>query len=525
MSDEINVDHQMSAVATLDIDWEPVGKQLRTRLRVKRDEGVVECDEVDLGKANKRYEFAKRIAAKTGVSVEAVDAQLLAILSARAAPPPDRPEQPAGDDLAEQTQEALKATDPAIIEEAEKMLESRDLIEQIGKDLEAVGVAGENALRLTLYLLGTSRLLDRPLAAIVQGQSSSGKSYTIDRVASLFPSEAVVMATQMTPQALFHIDYGSLCHRWVVAGERSRVDDDERAEATRALREMLSSGRLSKLMPIKEGGEIKTIMIEQPGPIAYVESTTATRLFEEDATRCILLSTDERRSQTKVILRQTALNAMGYGRQDTSAVVARHQTLQRLLQRREVAIPFAEKIAASLEVFTDRCQVRRAYPMLLSFIGASVLLHQRQRKTDDDGRLIAEPIDYEITVRLLSGPFESMVGGSLSAPSARFLERLHGAIGAKEGALPVPFTIDLIRQHIKTMGRSSVGNLLADLEDKGFLEAAELPPAGRGRPPKAWKTTDRETSSDAVLPTVDELFGEMGAGETETPDIPKAHCF
>ena len=30
-----------------------------------------------------------------------------------------------------------------------------------GRDLDAIGVAGENALRLTLYLLGTSRLLGR----------------------------------------------------------------------------------------------------------------------------------------------------------------------------------------------------------------------------------------------------------------------------------------------------------------------------------------------------------------------------
>ena len=41
----------------------------------------------------------------------------------------------------------------------------------------------------------------------------------------------------MTPQALFHMKPGSLAHRFVVAGERSQLENDERADATRALRE------------------------------------------------------------------------------------------------------------------------------------------------------------------------------------------------------------------------------------------------------------------------------------------------
>ena len=63
------------------------------------------------------------------------------------------------------------------------------------------------------------------------------------------------MADQMTPQALFHMEPGSLKNRFVAAGERSRKENDDTAEATRALREMISSGRLFKLMPTKEGGE------------------------------------------------------------------------------------------------------------------------------------------------------------------------------------------------------------------------------------------------------------------------------
>jgi hypothetical protein len=156
-------------------------------------------------------------------------------------------------------------------------------------DVEALGVAGEKTLALTVYLVGVSRLLARPLAMIVQGQSSSGKSYIIEKIAELFPPEAVLHAKQMTPQALFHMPRGSLEHRWIVAGERSRIEGDDAAEATRALREMISSGKLSKLMPEKgEDGAIVTRHIEQKGPVAYIESTTLHKIFDEDANRCIM---------------------------------------------------------------------------------------------------------------------------------------------------------------------------------------------------------------------------------------------
>jgi hypothetical protein len=356
-------------------------------------------------------------------------------------------------------------------------------------------------------MIGTSRLLRRPLAGIVQGQSSSGKSYTIERVAAMFPKESVIHATQMTPQALFHAQAGSLSHRWVVAGERSRIDNDDKAEATRALREMLAAGRLSKMMPVKLGGEIKTVMIEQPGPIAFVESTTAARIFEEDANRCILLSTDERRNQTKTILRRLAFHVSGKAGPAAPHLLERHHALQRLLRRNEVVIPFAENVASELEQFADRCECRRAFPMILSMIQASALLHQRQRRMDDDGRIIAERPDYELAARLLSGPLGRTIGESISDPARRFLEKVLAEVDDPIDSLAVPFTAAVVRQRLQA-GRSTVSGFLAELEDKGFLEPAEADHSGRGRPPKAWRPTGRGIDGAGVLPSPGVVFSD-----------------
>ena len=65
---------------------------------------------------------------------------------------------------------------------------------------------------------------------------------------------------------------------------------------------MLSAGKLSKAVVMKVDGNMQTVVIEQDGPIAYVESTTSTEIFDEDANRAILVTSDERREQTRRIL-------------------------------------------------------------------------------------------------------------------------------------------------------------------------------------------------------------------------------
>ncbi len=155
----------------------------------------------------------------------------------------------------------------------------------------AGATAAENQGLRTIFLVGVSRILEKPLSARVHGPSTSGKSYIISMVADLFPPETILLATQMTSQALYHMPSGSLIHRVIVSGERSRVENDDSAEASRALREMISSGRLSKLMLVKFGGQIVTKLIEQDGPIAFVESTTLAKVFNEDANRSLMLHT------------------------------------------------------------------------------------------------------------------------------------------------------------------------------------------------------------------------------------------
>lgn len=391
----------------------------------------------------------------------------------------------------------LEATPAEVRAEAEQLLHSPDLMRQVVRDFSAVGIAGERELAATLYLIGTSRLLDRPLAAIVQGPSSSGKSYVLERVSSLFPPEAVLIATDLTPQSLYYLKPGSLKHRWVIAGERRRIEEDETAEATRALREMLSAGRLSKLLPVKEDGRMQTVLIEQEGPIAYCETTTLSHIFDEDANRCLLLNTDEREEQTRRVLEAAAVTAQGQAA-DPSAVIARHHAMQRLLQPAAVIVPFAGVLANLID--SRRVEVRRAFPHLLAAIRASALLHQYQRQRDGQGRVVAARDDYELARYLLLAPLGRLIGGEVSAGAARLAERLQSWFGTEQ---------TWTRKHVvqrDTYSRAAVQGWLSELSEAGIIETVE--PAV-GRKPATYRLASGDRRSAAVLPPPESVFAGL----------------
>ena len=355
-------------------------KKWRVTLTAHLGDEVVAHEKLDLGKPTARSRFAQKLCeGRNGIDPQAVERELVRIAVNEAGKRTELPVEGLDERARHDSAALLVAMDDNHKAEALAMLESPDLFQRVVQDICSLGIAGEKELSATIYLIGTSRLLSKPLAAIVQGPSSSGKSYTIEKVATMFPPEAVLVATQMTPQALFHMKPGSLEHRFVVAGERSRLENDERAEATRALREMISAGRLVKLMPVKTGGEIETKAIIQDGPVAFVESTTLGKVFDEDANRCLLLTTDERTEQTRRIILSLAARYSGQTSQaEVEGIVQRHHALQRMLQPYSVVVPFADRLGVL--IVHDKVEARRAFPQLMSMVQASALLHQRQRQ-------------------------------------------------------------------------------------------------------------------------------------------------
>ncbi len=391
---------------------------------------------------------------------------------------------------------ALDKTEQKIVDCAEEFLKRPDLAVQIVKQVQALGVAGEKELILMLYLIGTSRLLPRPLAGVVMGASSAGKSYVINRVASLFPEETVLQAHRITPRALEHMPAGSLVHRFVVAGERSRKQDDEAAEATRALREMISDGKLSLAISEKSSaGKWETVHIEQQGPISYVESTTLglREIFDEDRTRLVLLSSDERKSQTEAVINQLAETASKPNNPDTpDSIIALHYALQRLLLPYDVIVPYASKLTECLP--SGQLAVRRTFGHLLSFIQSVALLYQFQREMNDDNRIIATIDDYDVVRNHLSGPLARSLGCELT-PGAKDLYNFVEEYGE--------FTIPKITSELH-LSENTVRGRIKELEQAGQINMTQK---GRGSIAAEYNAVDNPPPLHGlVLPSPTELM-------------------
>jgi hypothetical protein len=420
--------------------------------------------------------------------------------AAAAAGPEKEEEDPEAEEL-----RRLEKMPASVRAEADALLRDPDLIDRITDDIELQGVAGEKDLTATLYLVYTSRKLRRPLAARVRGPSTSGKSHVIDSVANLMPSESMIRATQMTPQSLFYMPPGSLRHKLIVAGERSRNEEDEAAETTRALREMISAGRLSKLLPMKTGDHMETLLIEQEGPIAFVESTTLGEVFAEDENRALPLYTDERPEQTaRIIAAMGAAYAGQQGDRDPERVRQVHHAAQRMLRRRDILIPFAPLVGSLLP--QERVEVRRAFPALMSMVEVSALLHQFQRNQTDDGQVIADRLDYAVAARLLTGAMRRLLGGGISEPARRFGERL------REWFDNDSFTIQKATRRETASGcsRRSVYGWVAELREAGVVEKL-TEAAGKTAANYQLTNLDPNAAAACALPTCDKVFHQEDA--------------
>ncbi|MGH2872297.1 MAG: DNA primase, partial [Solirubrobacteraceae bacterium] len=318
------------------------------------------------------------------------------------------------------------------------LLQDPDLVGRIVADFDRAGVVGEAANCLVGYLAAVSRLLDRPLAVIVQSTSAAGKSALQDAVLQMVPEEQRVSFSAMTGQSLFYMGESDLSHK-VLA-----VSEEEGAErASYALKLLQSEGELSIASTGKDGttGRLITHTYRVRGPVAIFLTTTAVDVDEELLNRCLVLSVDEDREQTRKIhdrqRRQETLQGLVAGRR-RRAVLKVHQDAQRLLEPLAVVNPYAPRLA-----FSDaRTRTRRDHVKYLTLIRAIALLHQHQRERKT-ASVDGQPVTYiEATredVLLANRLAHRVLGRSLDElpPGTRrllgLLERHVGAAAAEQG--------------------------------------------------------------------------------------------
>jgi CHC2 zinc finger/Toprim-like len=254
-------------------------------------------------------------------------------------------------------------------EDAEAALEFlRDgrLIERIVGDFERVGLVGEPSNALVAYLACVSRKLASPLAVLIQSTSAAGKSTLMDTVLDLVPEEDRVHYSAMTGQSLFYLGEQEVKHKILAIAEEEGV-----RQAAYALKVLQSQGELTIASTGKDPatGMLVTQQYRVEGPVMLFLTTTAIDVDEELVNRCLVLTINESREQTRAIqARQRSRRTLAglMARSDAEATWRLHRNAQRLLRPLAVVNPYAE----ALTFLDDRTRMRRDHAKYLTLIEA-----------------------------------------------------------------------------------------------------------------------------------------------------------
>ena len=274
-------------------------------------------------------------------------------------------------------------------------LRDEKLIEHIAGDFERVGLVGEPSNALVAYLACISRKLASPLAVLIQSTSAAGKSTLMDAVLALVPEEDRVHYSAMTGQSLFYLGEQEIKHKILAIAEEEGV-----RQAAYALKVLQSQGELTIASTGKDPatGMLITQQYRVEGPVMLFLTTTAIDVDEELTNRCLVLTINESREQTRAIqARQRSRRTLAglMAKDEAEAIHRLHRNAQRLLRPLAVVNPYAER----LTFLDDRTRTRRDHAKYLTLIEAIALLQQHQRERQGGDARRAESIEYiEVTL-------------------------------------------------------------------------------------------------------------------------------
>lgn len=376
-----------------------------------------------------------------------------------------------------------------------------DILGAVAETVARRGMAGESRAVKLVYLVVTTRLLDRIVSMAVKGPSSAGKSYLVEQVLDLFPPSAFHALSAMSEHALIYDDT-DVRHRFLVIYEAAGLNGDI---TTYIIRSLLSEGRIRYTTVEKVKGGLRGRTIDRPGPTGLLTTTTEIRLHPENETRLLSLTVSDDPKQTAAILL-----AHARGTTDTVDLEPWHRLQEWLAAGpREVSIPYLVTLAEAIPPVAVR--LRRDFPAVASLIRAHALLHRATRDTDGSGAIVATFADYaavrELVADLVADAAERSVPASVRETVRTVSELTLG--GGETTVLGIAGVLGIDKSAASRRVRAGL--------DRGYLRNLE---DKRGRPARI-ALGDPLPEEQTVLPEPAELERLHGC----TPvagDIPNA---
>ena len=356
----------------------------------------------------------------------------------------------------------MRELTPEEKEAAINFLMQPNLMQRTNDSIGKAGVIGEEANRLLMYIIFTSRKREHPLHIISFGSSGAGKSHLQEKVAELIPEEDKIESTSLTSNALYYFGEYDLQHKLIL------IEDMDGAETVMyALRELISKKHIIKLVPLKDSkGITRTITFKVKGPVSVAGCTTQERIYEDNANRSFLIYIDESKQQDENIMSYQRKKSAGtINTEEEKNIKALLQNTQRVLQPIQVRNPYAEQLQIPNEVFKPR----RTNAHYLQFIEAVTFYHQYQRVilSDSEGTPYIETTLEDIAeANKLMKEILLRKSDELSGATRNYFEQLKQQL---QGNKQSTFTNKEIRKALRLPG-TTVRRYHNELLQNGYIK-------------------------------------------------------
>jgi len=284
-------------------------------------------------------------------------------------------------------------------QQAGEYLKSNDLIANLQRDFQQIGILGEEENTLILFLAMASHASENPFSVLCLAKSGIGKSYLLQKLSACMPKNAYSYHTQISDNALYYFDSKQ------INGKALFIEDLEWTnEMLTPLATLQTHGRLIKTRASKDkDGMLHSTTFEVVGKLCLIACAYSEKNYEHLSLPFLCLHLNHSQAQDINIMEyQKKCKAGLINQSEITAIQRRLQCVIALLKPANIINPFAPLI----DLPEDLPYPRKTLLLLLNFIDTITYFHQYQRETvinESTGEVLIKthPADIELAFNLL----------------------------------------------------------------------------------------------------------------------------
>ena len=284
-------------------------------------------------------------------------------------------------------------------QEAQKYLSHKNVITNLQRDLQHIGILGEAENALILFLAMASHKSDNPFSVLCLAKSGIGKSYLLQKLSECMPKNTFSFHTQISENALYYFDSNQIDRKVLFIEDLEWTNTMLNPLAT-----LQTQGKLIKTRATKDkDGMLHSTTFEVSAKLCLIACAYSEKNYESLSLPFLCLHLNHSHTQDiNVMEYQKKCKAGLINQSEITATQRRLKCVLASLKNTSVINPYAPLI----NLPDDVPHPRKTLLLLLNFIETITFFRQHQRETTADtgtGEVLIKthPEDIELAFNLL----------------------------------------------------------------------------------------------------------------------------